>query len=366
MHVPEDDVTRDVGIVELHHIVLELRRLPVQVAPSSVLCVLANAIQMLTSALKLCAGRSVGADEIFQFFIFCLSMAKLPCLPALVSFVDTFIDDALRETKFDYYIEQLRSSLEFIDNRFMPVQPFVILPIQEPPPRLQSAMRLISSEPVSMKGFDVYAMPTWSPARFGLFPAMIRYTGTRNFAKCYKFEVFDTSQLDPGVKLDAIATLEGTFLQLTQERIEEYAMIQIDDGDFMSHIDDITAISAMMKMVGAGPVLNPSVGKLEKLFGHLSRIWRLQSHPRGIVAQIRTVIEDVQRALIAQRLLPPTSPIDGVLDVSTLEAIEKVWSDFGRKSAATPPFPCAPRVFKAITDGAKRRRLSNGSESDAK
>jgi hypothetical protein len=225
-------------------------------------------------------------------------------------------------------------------------------------------MRRTASEPIVMKGFEVYAMPTWSPARFGLFPAMIRYTGTRNFAKCYKFEVSDTRELDPDLKSQAIATLEGTFLQLSQERIEEYAMIHVDDGDYVSHIDEISAISAMMKMVGAGPVLNASIGKLDKLFGHLTRIWKLPDHARGIIAQIRVVIEDVQRALIAQHLLPPTALINGVLDVVTLAAIEKVWADLGRKSAATPPFPCAPRVFKAITDGAKRRRISSqGSES---
>jgi hypothetical protein len=101
LHVPEDDISRQVEIAELHHIVLELRKLPLQLSPSSVLCVAANAIQMLTAALRLCAGRSVGGDEIFQFFVFCLSLAKVWCLPALVSFVDTFVDEAIRETNFN-------------------------------------------------------------------------------------------------------------------------------------------------------------------------------------------------------------------------------------------------------------------------
>jgi hypothetical protein len=364
IHVPEDDMSGQVEIAELHHIVLELRKLPLQPSPSSVLCVLANSIQMLTSALRLCAGQSVGADEIFQFFVFCVSLAKLWCLPALVSFVDTFIDEALRETKFEYYIEQLRSSLEFIDNRFLPVQPFVIFPVPRPPARLAAMMKPTAAGVISIKGFEVYALPTWSPARDKLFPAMIRYTGTDQFAKCYQFVVSDTTKLDPGLTLEAIATLHGTFLQLTPERIEEYSMIRVDDGDYVSHIEEIAAISAMMKMAGAGPVLNSSVGKMAKLYEVVRSLWRLPEPRLGVAAQIRIVIQSIQQALVDQRRLPRTFIVDGSLDIDTLAAIEQVWAGLGKHSAATPTFPCAPRVFKAITESAKRihRISSHGSE----
>jgi hypothetical protein len=70
--------------------------------------------------------------------MFCLSQAKHWCLPALVASVNTFVDDALRETQFDYYIEQLRSRMEFIDARMLPVQPYLVLPFPSAPERLAS------------------------------------------------------------------------------------------------------------------------------------------------------------------------------------------------------------------------------------
>jgi hypothetical protein len=86
--------------------------MPLAMSPLSVLCVPSNAIFWLPTALHEAAGQKIGADEIFQFCVLSLSVAKLCRLPGLISFVDTFIEEALRETKFEYYIEQMRSALD--------------------------------------------------------------------------------------------------------------------------------------------------------------------------------------------------------------------------------------------------------------
>jgi hypothetical protein len=194
---------------------------------------------------------------------------------------------------------------------------------------------------------------------------MIQYTGTDQFAKCYQFVITDTRHLDSDFRLEAFATLHGTFLQLTPEQIEEYSMIRVDDGDYVSHIDEIGAISAMMKMAGAGPVLNSSVGKMPKLYDLIRSLWRLPDPRHGIVAPIRDIIQNVQLALRDQNLLAKTPEPDGTLSAATLAAIEAFWVGLGKQSAATPSFPCAPRVFTAITEGAKRIRRTSSHGSDS-
>jgi hypothetical protein len=137
-------------------------------------------------------------------------------------------------------------------------------------------------------------------------------------------------------------------------------MNHVDGGDYVSHIDEIGAISAIMKMAGAGPVLNSSIGKMPKLYDVIRNLWRFPDYHHGIDAQIRNIIQTVHQALIGQNLLAKTPKPDGTLSAATLAAIEKFWVRLGKQCAAHPTFPLAPRVFQAITEGAKPiRRTSN-------
>jgi hypothetical protein len=340
-------------IEELHHIVLEIRKLPLQLSPSLTLCCLANVMQWLRDSIKDCAGHGVGADEVFQFFVFCLSVAKLWCLPALVQFVDHFVDEALRETKFNYYIEQLRSSLEFIDSRPLPVQPFVVFPFTRPPRRLDQIVRPTDAPPVMMKGFEVYAMPTWSRASEELFPAMIQYCGKSDVAKCYQFQVLDALKLTPDLALEAVPTLSGTFLQLSNELIKRHRMIRVEDGDYIAHLRQVATVSAMIEMAGQ-EVVNPSVGTMNKLFGKIFKMWKLNA-AEDPVPQIQIIILDVQKALAHLDWVPTGLTFNGTLDVTTYEAVRAYWEKLP-KIASTPGFPFAPRVLKAIRDTAKRHK----------
>ena len=116
------------GIPCLRHIVLELKKMELATSPSSVLTVLSNGIMWMKAVIKDVTGQEPGADETFPFFVYCLSLSKPKCLPSLVAFVEKYVDGALKETLFLYYIEQLKSSLEFIEDRLMPVQPFIMFP----------------------------------------------------------------------------------------------------------------------------------------------------------------------------------------------------------------------------------------------
>jgi hypothetical protein len=231
------------------------------------------------------------------------------------------------------------------------------------PARLASVMTPTNNDPIPMKGFEVYAMPTWEAGWSMLFPAMIQYTGTDHFAKCYQFVVSDTRQLDLNLKLETIATLHGTFLQLTPERIKQHNMILVDDGDYVAHIDEISAISAMMKM-RAGPVLNTSVVKLGKLYDLIRPVWGFRPTSNEIPSQIQSEIRKVQQALIHQEWLPGTTVPDGCLNIETFTAVEKVWTHLAKQWPAPPTFPCAPRVFQAITKGATRIRRTSSQSHD--
>ena len=175
----------DMEIPELKHVVLELRKIPLQTSPSAMLYVLSNALQWLTSILTV-DGEYIGADEIFQFFVFVLAMAKLNCLDGLISFIDTFVDDALRETKFEYYIQQLRSGKEFINDRLLPEQPYILFPFASVPERLNNVLKIVENETITLKGFEIYAFPTWNINIDNIFPSFIMYTGSNETIKCYK------------------------------------------------------------------------------------------------------------------------------------------------------------------------------------
>jgi hypothetical protein len=69
-----------IEIPVLSHIVLELKKLAFQISPSLVIFTLSTALEYLLNALS-ADGNAIGADEIFQFFVFVLSLAKLRFLP---------------------------------------------------------------------------------------------------------------------------------------------------------------------------------------------------------------------------------------------------------------------------------------------
>lgn len=335
------------GLMELKHVILEIRKIPLQPSPTAMLHILSNSLQWLQASLTI-DGVMVGADETFQFFVYVLAEAKLWCLPAIISFINTYVDDALRETKYEYYINQLQCGLEFIENRLLPVQPFIVFPFLTPPAAYAKDFHLVSEEQVHMRCFCVYAFPTWSYQRDNLYPAMIRYTGSSNdVAICYKYTVSDAvTSHKTSFNFEAIPTLNGTFLQLPSKIIERYWMIKIEDGDYEKHYDELCTYSSLLLM-SKKRVQFHCIQGINILFQDVKAPYRLRSD--DAVVSIRMAIADVQRSLVILEVLPDSFQVDGTLDHMTLLAIKKFVKNNKDYILLTP------KVFEYINSSASKK-----------
>jgi hypothetical protein len=130
-------------------------------------------------------------------------------------------------------------------------------------------------------------------------------------------------------------------------------MIRVEDGDYIGHLHQVATVSAMIVMAGR-EVRNPSVGTMDKLFGKLLKMWRLNP-AENPVPQIQMLVFEVQKALAHLDWVPTGLTFNGTLDVITYEAVRAYWEKLP-KIASTPGFPFAPRVLKAIIDTAKRHK----------
>jgi hypothetical protein len=296
-----------------------LKRTSFQLTPSAAFCVLSNALGWLTAAL---AGENegIGAEEILQFFVFTVCCAGIRCLPAFVRFVDQFVDAGLRQTKFGYLLTQLHCCIDFVEQRLLPVLPFFIFPFTEVPEHF--AGKLVAGDSLVMRGFAVWAFPTFHPDYHLLFPAMLSYTGNDNdVAICTQFQII--ASIDPLPQcikeLPTIPTRRGSLLHLAEKDIEECRMISVDVGNFDDRIEDIRAFSAMMKMMEIGK--HRTLSNIVNFYAILREKWFLRS-PNYVVA-IKTVISEVQRALI---LLDTRHRVTthGIMDAATVAAIEEV------------------------------------------
>ena len=291
---------------------------------------LANAIQWIKSGLRAACGQDPGADELMPVFVYCLACSRPPFLPAMIAFIERFVDAALKETSFLYYIEQLKSSLEFITDRTLPVQPFLLFPFTELPDRLTGRLTLTNDEPLTIKGFEVWAFPTFSEMVDTWGPALIRYTGSEKVARVYQFRVDQDVQLVPNRSMDLVPTLKGAFLHFPHEMIAVNQMIEVEDGDFVSAIPNIVAISGMMIMSGVSRC-KPTVVAMNRMYSEFCQEWasnekELASRKkRGPLNEIRQRIAEMQKALVLLQRLPASFPLDGRLNVETLHALQKYY-----------------------------------------
>jgi hypothetical protein len=351
VNVPDTEMPMEVEVQKLYHVVLEIRKVPLGVSPSAMLEYLSNAMHWLTSALHACAGMQVGADEIFQFFVFCLSAAKLWCLPSIITFIDKYMDDALRETKFNYYIEQLRSALEFIDGRVIPGPPFFIMPFAELPDRLVGHLQQVDDHRITMKGFEIYAFPIWAAECEKFFPALMRYTRSEEVAICYRFQIIDNTDIGAGTKMEQIITIQGTFYQLTSEFIEENHMVRIDNGDYVESADDLALVSAMVQMLNCN-VANPSIGKIPEMFSYVAAQWKMLDRK---ISNITVIVAEVQRALVVLEILPTNFSVDGKMNRETVQGMNVFFCQFIRSGKKTP-FVFDQRFFNTMMKILARRK----------
>ncbi|OHT01393.1 hypothetical protein TRFO_31827 [Tritrichomonas foetus] len=352
------------SIPELRFVVYEIRKLPLMTSPTTMTIVLSNAIEYLQKCLTT-DGNLIGADETFQFFVYALSSAKLHCLPNIINFITGYIDDDLSETKFAYNIEQLRSSLDFINRQSLPTRPYIILPFSKPPPDLKDSLIRVKSDPIYLKGFNVYAFPLWRNDPKFLFPALFHYTGCQEKAVGYQYVLASNVQLDYSTlpKCEAIPTTNGTFLQLSESYIQANSMIRIDGGDYDAAQDDLEIVSSMVLMCqltntsfntfssydsNGNTLKGISTSMKDHIYNSIMKgQWRMRSHKADNA--VREAVAEVQRSLMLLGFLPPSFPMNGVLDYNTLSAISTFINAKSNKVAINP------RVFNYIIScGAKK------------
>jgi hypothetical protein len=334
----EFDENEIIEIPALLHVVLELRKMPLQPSPSAVLYVLSNALGLMTSAVSI-DKQQIGADEIFQFFVYCLATAKVWCLPGIASFAEKFVDEALLETKYQYLITQLNCALEFIEVRKLPVKPLLVLPsVPLTKEVLVNVTPADDEDKIILRRFAVYAYPTYSKKTKSVFPAMLRYTGDLldvAIVRRYKVNVSASFMGD----IESVASLEGTIFPVTVQYIERNRMIKVNGGDMVQSDQLVSVFSALEKMLN-GFVRKPALIKLDQVFTAVRETWKISKN----ISSVTIIIAEFQRALVILGKLPCEFPIDGVLNYETLKALEGM---IGKG------FELSPKTFEYVINLAK-------------
>ena len=343
---PELDFDKNeiIEIPALYHVVLELRKMPLQPSPSAVLYVLSNALNLMTNSLSI-DKQQVGADEIFQFFVYCLSTAKLWCLPGITAFAEKFVDDALLETKYQYLITQLNCALEFIEGRSLPVKPSLVLPSVVMNPKIGEHLQEADDQSkIVLHRFAVYAYPTFAPEYNAVFPAMLRYTGSlldTAVVRRYSVKQLPTFMSD----FESVATLDGTIFPVSKEYVEKHKMIKVNGGDMMEAEPLVKVFSALEVMLSGFYVKKPALIKMDQVFTHVKETWKIEKN----MASVSIIIAELQKALVILEKLPSSFPIDGTMNYETLRAMEALIGKDGR-------IELTPKLFEYIVGLAKQAK----------
>ena len=338
----EFDKDEEIEIPALYHVVLELRKMPLQPSPSAVLYILSNALNLMTNSLSI-DNKQIGADEIFQFFVYCLSTAKIWCLPGITTFAEKFVDDALLETKYQYLITQLKCALEFIEGRSIPVRPSLVLPsVQMSPTIRENLIEEDDQDRIVLRRFAVYAYPTYAPEYDSVFPAMLRYTGNLldiAIVRRYSVKQAPTFMSD----FESVAALNGTFFPVSKQYIEKHNMIKVNGGDMVQAEPLVKVFSTLEIMLNGFTIKKPALIKLDQLFTLVKETWKIDKN----LASVSIIIAELQKSLILLEMLPSSFPIDGTLNNKTLVALEKIIGKDGR-------IELTPKVFEYIVNLAKK------------
>ena len=210
---------------------------------------------------------------------------------------------------------------------------------------------------IRLKGFTIYAFPTWSSSCEDIFPAMLKYTGNpQDEAIAYRYTTADSHNCSgllgnsPYSKtLEPIPTLRGTFYHPSKKLIAEKKMIRIDDGDYEKSKDSLAFYSMLMIMSRSSP-LKPRLRDKESLALTIKSEWRLNGSDVNLA--VRCLIAEVQKALMFLEILPSNIPIDGIMGHETIKAIGK----FVGNPAGS--FAISPKLFDSIITAMQRKQKS--------
>lgn len=351
-------------IPALRYSIYELRKISLQPSSSEMLYILSKAIDSIQYLLATADGSMIGADETFPFIIYCLSCAKLNRIPSTIEYIEKYSDSSLRETKFFYYIQHLKSSLSFINDQKLQESPFFIFPFSKPPRHLEKTLiRVKDSKPISLKGFNIYAFPLWH--KNIPYPSLFHYSGGNERSIGYQYKISEDAIFDIPKEFKAIRTVNGTFLQIPDDCIEINTLIKVDSGDYDTSIDDIEVVSSMLGMSFSASsndkdLIRPSTSMKKKLYEtYIKNYWSLKcgknikSEKEGDVA-VRSIIAEVQIALIILEKLPSNFVVDGTLNYMTIDAIKNLISIKELRSNNIRDF-IHPKVFYRIISEVKKK-----------
>jgi hypothetical protein len=307
-------------------VVLEFRKLTTQVSVTWMCSVLLQANEFLAMALS-ADGGTVGADESFQYVIVALADAKLHILPTLYNVISKYQLEDLKTSRFTFLIERLQIAAQFLDGQCIPVPPLALLPFVMQSP----AMVLHEEAPIEIRGFAVWAVPTFVAARA---PARLCCTGNlADVARVYAYDQVDCTVLPENV--ETTPTTSGTIFHVPAESIGPRDLIRIPGGDFVRALPDVAIMSNLLFM-RLGRVSGPfSLSLLPALIKRFCELWpkATEDRAREIVLE---VVREIQNALIG-RSLPRDYRPTGVIDAELVEALRAEIPAFKRAPVYIDP-----------------------------
>lgn len=287
-----DDTGLEMPLNKLTHVWILLRKIPVAFSTTSSFFIISQAIDWLKAAMTK-EGMSVGADELFQFFVACLVNAKLLHLPTFIKLIDNFAVDDLMSSRSKYIKQQLISAVEFIQTRQIRVPPFIVFPFEKTD---NPAFEKVDNGHIILPRFTVFSFPRFVGGAVG---SVLVYTGLQtDTAIGYRYKINEKGT-DLLLRLDrdfmTIPTTDGTIFTLDIHEAEDRRLIHIPDGDMANHEADAALISNLILMV-PNQVKYPSLKIKDNLLKQFSDAWRINYDDAQRLAF--TLVTTLQSALI--------------------------------------------------------------------
>lgn len=307
-------------IMCIHHVVLELRKLPLQPSISFMCVILMRTMNFLNTAL--CTeGKYVGADESFQFFVAALADARLYHLPKILDQMKTFIVSDLTVGKISFLISQLECAIDFIKTRILPVPQYILFPFREndikvlhlvTPNELKTNDQSNSNnndtdkklsekdqslysyvdvnfdsnsdnDKLILTGFVVCAFPTFLRGKSQI-PSVLFCTGdVQDKAVVYRYTLNSTDNIndffkeDLGPKFQSYGCIHGIIYHMNKKsdykgfiHIDRpcFSMEGVNPVDYLTKVEDVAEFSNMMLMMpepSSQPSSSPSSELLTSL-----------------------------------------------------------------------------------------------------
>lgn len=311
MEHPFYDADRQSVIPGLRQVVLEFRKLTTQVSVSMMCQILMTSNDLLEAALT-ATGAIIGADESFQYIIVTVADAKFYNLQTILKIFNGFVLSDLRTSRLNFLIERIRIAAQFLETQRIRVPPLVLLPFIT---RNIQTMVLSSRKPIEIRGFSLWAVPTFVKTGH---PAELACTGDPcDMAVVYAYTQVDYSLLASDVL--TAPTIHGTIVYRPAELLDSQGLIQIPEGDFVKAVLDIGIFSNLLLMTLPGVHGRRSIADLPIFLQQFCEVWPRMTSGQA-ADQVLAVVTEIQESLTGS-LLPEGYQMSRIVDSQLIEAI---------------------------------------------